>query len=451
MREIKVTGAEAPMSGPEMQRLCLEHTLYSWSKADGLAPTPVSRAEGIYFWTPEGKRYTDWNSQLMSVNVGHAHPKVIAAMKAQLDALIFSHPGTATVPRARLGRLMAELTPGDIDVFFYTLGGAEANENAVRAARLFTKRNKVLSFYRSYHGGTHLTVNLTGDPRRWANEPAPPGVVHAHGPFPWGFDFGKTDAEITANHLRYLEDTIAMEGPESFAALIVETVTGTNGILIPPAGWLAGIRALCDKYGIMLICDEVMAGYGRTGRWYAFEHGGIVPDMVTMAKGLTSSYFPVGAVGMRRKLAEHFRSNVFWGGLTYNAHPVGLATAEAVLRVMLEEKIVENAARMEGVVREEMNKLAARHPTVKTSRVIGLFGIVELQKDAKGTPMAGYNGSAPAMTALAKAFDAAGIYTVVRWNGFMCNPPLTITEGQIRETFQVIDRCLEVTHAGFEG
>ncbi len=442
---------DPPMTGPEMVQLCLDHTLYSWSKADGLAPTPVSRAEGIYFWTPEGKRYVDWNSQLMSVNIGHAHPKVIAAMKDQLDELIFVHPGTATAPRARLGKLMAELSPGDIDCFFYTLGGAEANENAIRAARLYTKRHKVMSFYRSYHGGTNLTVALTGDPRRWANEPAPPGVVHAHGPFPWAFDFGKTDAEICANHLRYLEDTIAMEGPETLAAILIESVTGTNGILIPPPGWLQGLRALCDRHGILLICDEVMAGYGRTGRWYAFEHGNIVPDIVTMAKGLTSSYFPVGAVGFRRKIADHFRNNVFWGGLTYNAHPVGLATAEAVLRVMIEEKIVENAAAMELVMREELAKLAARHPTVKTSRVIGLFGIVELQRDSKGTPMAGYNAGAPAMTALAKAFDAAGIYTVVRWNGFMCNPPLNITEAQIRETFAVIDRCLEVTHAAFEG
>ncbi|HNC98128.1 MAG TPA: aminotransferase class III-fold pyridoxal phosphate-dependent enzyme, partial [Myxococcota bacterium] len=266
-----------------------------------------------------------------------------------------------------------------------------------------------------------------------------------------GFDFGKTDEEVCANHLRYLEDTIAMEGPDTLAAILIESVTGTNGILIPPAGWLQGLRALCDRYGILLICDEVMAGYGRTGRWYAFEHGNIVPDIVTMAKGLTSSYFPVGAVGFRRKIADHFRNNVFWGGLTYNAHPVGLATAEAVLRVMIEEKTVENAAAMEPIMREELAKLAARHPTVKTSRVIGLFGIVELQRDSKGTPMAGYNAGSPTMTALAKAFDAAGIYTVVRWNGFMCNPPLNITETQIRETFAIIDRCLEVTHAGFEG
>jgi len=386
----------------------------------------------------------------MSVLIGHGHPKVIAAMKRQLDELVYVYPQTATAVRARVGKLMAEVIPGDINHFFFTLGGAEANENAIRAARLFTGRHKILARYRSYHGGTQLTLSLTGDPRRWPAEPASPGIVHVLDPQPYDYRFGDGDDQITAKNLEYLEEVIQMEGPQSIAAMIIETVTGTNGVLPPPRGYLKGLKALLSKHGILLICDEVMAGFGRTGKWLAFEHGDIVPDMVTLAKGLTSSYFPLGALGVSDRIADHFRKNVFWGGLTYNSHPLGLATAEAVIEVMREEKLVENAARLERVMRAEMDRLQSKHPSVKEGRCIGLFGMIDLQKNRKGAPLAPYNGGHPAMNKLAAFFRDNGLFTFVRWGSFTCNPPLTITEEQLREGFAIVDRGLQITDAAVE-
>jgi taurine--2-oxoglutarate transaminase len=443
--------AAEPLPTQEMIDLCKSHTLYTWSANDAVNPLPIARAEGVYLYSPEGQRILDFNSQLMSVLIGHGHPRVIEAMKHQLDELIFVYPQTATQVRARLGKLMAEHTPGDINTFFFTLGGAEANENAAKAARLFTGRQKIMASYRSYHGGTALTMGLTGDPRRWANEPAPPGIVHFMDPRPYDYSFGNTEEEVTANHLKYLEETIVMEGAHTIAAIFRETVTGTNGLLVPPKGWLQGVRALCDKYGILLICDEVMAGMGRTGKLYAFEHFDVIPDIVTMAKGLTSSYFPLGAMGMRDKIADHFRKNVFWGGLTYNSHPVGLATAEAVLHVMLDEGMIENAARMGKVMREHMDRLQAKHPSIAEGRQIGLFGMMDVRKNSKGEPLAPYNGSHPAMNALAKFFKDEGLFTFVRWSQFTCNPPLCITEAQLAEGFDIIDRGLAITDAVYEG
>src|SRR5262245_34547492 len=381
---------------------CLKHSLYSWSATGAIDPLPVARAEGVFMFTPDGRRILDFNSQLMSVNIGHSHPRVVERMKQACDKLLFAHPGTATEIRARFSKRLADLCPGDLDVFFFTLGGAEANENAIRAAKQFTGRSKILSRYRSYHGGTNAMLQLTGDPRRWANEPGMPGVVRVMDPAPYNYSFGDSPEEITRNNLAYVEEVIDYEGPHTIAAMIVESVTGTNGILIPPPGYLAGLKELLSRHGILLICDEVMAGFGRTGKLFAFEHGGIVPDIVTMAKGLTSSYVPLGAVGLSRRIAEHFKKNVFWGGLTYNAHPYCLDVADAVLDVLLDEGMIENAARLEPVMRSEMEKLAARHPSVRTHRNVGLFGIVEIRKDSKGTPIAGYNQSHPAMGRFAK-------------------------------------------------
>jgi taurine--2-oxoglutarate transaminase len=439
------------MDAKEMIELSKKHTLFSWSATDAVDPTPVARAEGIYMYTPDGKRIIDFNSQMMSVLVGHHHPKVVAAMKKQLDTLIYAYPGAATEPRARLGKLMAEITPGDINTFFYTTGGAEANENAIRMARLFTGRQKIISRYRSYHGGTNATMQLTGDPRRWPNEPGGPGYIHVMDPVPYNYSFGTTDAERTEQNLKYLEEVIMYEGGHTIAAMIVESVTGTNGILVPPAGFFEGLHKLLKKNGILLICDEVMAGIGRTGKMYGFEHGNIVPDIVTMAKGLTSSYVPLGAVGVNDAIANHFRKNVYWGGLTYNAHPFALATAEACIRVTIDEGLVENSAKLGHVLRAETTRMKAKHPSMKEARNIGLFGIVELQKDTKGTPMAPYNGNSEAMTALAKFFKDNGLFTFVRWNTFMTNPPLVITEAQLKEALAIIDAGLDVTDKYVEG
>ena len=435
----------------EIVELCKKHSMYSWSAGKQVDPLPFARAEGVYFWTHEGQRFLDFNSQLMSVNIGHSHPKVIAKMKEALDGVIYAYPGTATEPRAILSKRLAQLVPGDINSFFYTLGGAEANENAIRAARLYTGRSKILSRYRSYHGGTNATLQLTGDPRRWANEPGMPGVIRVMDPQPYDFSFGHTEEEKTAANLRYLEEVIQYENPKDIAAMFIETVVGTNGILPPPKGYLRGLRDLLDKYGILLICDEVMCGFGRTGKWFGFEHGGIVPDILTMAKGLTSSYFPLGAMGVSDKIAAYFQENTFWGGLTYNAHPFGLATALAVLDVMEEEGLVEHAAAMESVMRQEMQSLKEKHPCVKEYRCIGVFGMVDLQRNTQGDWLAPYNGSHPAMNQLAAFFRKEGLFTFIRWSSFMCNPPLTITPEQIREAFDIIDRGLSIVDDALEG
>ncbi len=439
------------MDSREMIDLCKKHTIYTWAQGDAVAPLPIARAEGIYLYTPEGDRIIDFNSQLMSVLIGHGHPKVREAIKKQVDELTYVFPGTATAVRARVSKMLAELVPGNLNTFFFTLGGAEAVENAVRAARLYSGKQKIIVRYRSYHGGTNLCMQLTGDPRRWANEPGTPGVVRVMDPWPYDFSWGDTEEEITKNNLTYLEEVIQYEGPHTIAAMMIETVTGTNGILAPPKGYLKGLRALLDKYGILLICDEVMCGFGRTGKWFAFEHGGIVPDILTMAKGLTSSYIPLGATAVSDPIADYFRENVFWGGLTYNSHCVGLATAEAVIGVMREEKLVENSAAMEKVMRGHMDRLKEKHPSMREGRCIGLFGMIDLQKDSKGTRLAPYNGSHPAMAELGKFFRENKLFTFVRWGSFMCNPPLCITEEQLAEAFEIIDRGLDLTDKAFEG
>lgn len=435
------------MSQQEMIDDCHKYTMWSWAAGDNIAPLAYERAKGIHFWTADGKRYLDWNSQLMSVLIGHSHPKVIERMKEACDGLIFAHPGAATEARARMGKKLAGLVPGDINTFFFTLGGAEANENAIKAARLFTGRHKILSRYRSYHGGTHAAMMLTGDPRRLANEPGANGFVKVMDPEPYLYSFGATDEEKTARNLQYLEEVIWYEGADKIAAMFIETVTGTNGILAPPKGYLKGLKELLSKYGILLVCDEVMAGFGRTGKMFAFEHGDIVPDIVTMAKGLTSSYVPLGAMGVSDRIAAHFRKNTFWGGLTYNAHPFALSTADAVIDVLIEENMVDNAASLQPVMRSEMERLKARHKSVKGGRAIGLFGMVDLQKDDKGTPLAPYGGASPVVKALYGAFLERGLWTVMTPSGFMCNPPLCITEAELREGFAIVDDALSVADA----
>ena len=438
------------MNEQEMIDLCLKHTMYTWAATGSVDPLPIERAEGIYIYSPSGRRWLDFNSQLMSVNIGHSHPKVVKAIQDQAAKLIYTYPGTATEIRALLGKKMAEMVPGNINTFFFTLGGAEANENAIKAAKLYTGRQKILARYRSYHGATNATMQLTGDPRRWPSEPGMPGVVHVMDPWPYTYSFGDNEEEITKNNLIYLEEVIQYEGPHTIAAMFIETVTGTNGILPPPKGYLKGLKALLEKYGILLVCDEVMAGFGRTGKMMAFEHGDIVPDIVTMAKGLTSSYAPLGAMGVSDPIAEHFRKNVFWGGLTYNSHALGLGTALAVLEVMEEENLVENSRAMGEVMRGHMERMKAKHPSVKTFRQIGLFGMIDLQK-APGVDMAPYNGSHPAMGELGKFFKDNGLFTFIRWGSFMCNPPLCITEAELAEAFAIIDRGLEITDRAFEG
>ncbi|HEU4405743.1 MAG TPA: aminotransferase class III-fold pyridoxal phosphate-dependent enzyme [Polyangiaceae bacterium] len=446
-----VNGGEAAMNSKEMIEACVKHSLFSWSATGKVDPMPIARAEGVYLYSPEGQRWLDFNSQLMSVNIGHGHPKVIEAIKKQAESVVFVYPGMATEVRARLAKRMAELVPGDINTFFFTLGGAEANENAIKAARLFTGRHKIIARYRSYHGATHGVMSLTGDPRRWPNEPGMSGVVRVMDPTPYDYSFGASDDEIVRNNLAYLEEVIAYEGPHTIAAMFVETVTGTNGILAPPRGYLKGLKDLLTRHGILLVCDEVMCGWGRTGKLFAFEHGDVVPDIVTMAKGLTSSYLPLGAMGVSDRIANHFRENVFWGGLTYNAHPMCLAAAEAAIEVLVGEGLVENSARMGEVMRGHMARLQQKHPSVREHRNVGLFGLIELRKNAKNERLVPYAGSHPVMGKLGKYFRDNGLFTVLQWGTVMCNPPLCITEAQLGEAFEIIDRGLALVDEVYEG
>jgi taurine--2-oxoglutarate transaminase len=430
------------MTGEQIVDLCRRHTLFEWSAQSAVDPIPVAGAKGIYFWTPEGKRFIDFNSQLMCVNIGHGDERVIRAIKEQTATLAYANPFMATDVRARLGVKLAEITPGDIDAFFFTNGGAEANENAIRIARMFSGRHKIGARYRSYHGGTAGALTLTGDPRRWAAEPGIPGVFRIPD-FYHGIQKGSDTSEEV---LGLTEEIIELEGAKTIAAIIIEPVVGTNGILVPPDGYMQGLRALCDRHGILLIADEVMAGFGRTGEWFSVDHWKVVPDLISMAKGLTSAYVQLGAVGMRRHIADHFEKNVFYGGLTYNSHPLACAAALATIAVYEEDRLIENSRSMGAVMRGMLEDLQGRHPSVGATRNIGLFGIVELVRNpVTREPMAPFNGTSPEMQALGKFFRTEGLYTFVRWNTFFTNPPLCITEAEMREAFAIIDKGLEIT------
>jgi taurine--2-oxoglutarate transaminase len=436
------TMSDKKMTGKEIVDLSRKHTLYEWSAQSKVDPIPVASGKGIYFYTPEGKRFIDFNSQLMSVNIGHGDPRVIQAIADQAATLAYANPFMATEVRARLGAKLAEITPGDIDTFFFTNGGAEANENAIKLARFFTGRHKIIARYRSYHGATAGAITLTGDPRRWAAEPGIPGVIHVLDPY-HGIERGWESADSS---LAMIEETIQLEGPSTIAAFILEPVTGTNGILVPPDGYLEGLRKICDKYGILMIADEVMSGFGRTGTWFAVDHWKIVPDLLCMAKGLTSSYLPLGAVGMRHHIAQHFQDKVFYGGLTYNSHPMGCAAALATIRVYEEDGLLDNSKKMGAIMKSLGEDLQAKHPSVGAVRSIGLFGIVELIRNRKTRqPLAPFNGTSDEMAALGRFFREQGLYTFVRWNTFFTNPPLCINEQQLREAFAIIDRGLEIT------
>jgi taurine--2-oxoglutarate transaminase len=437
--------APETMSADEIVALSKKHTLFEWVAQNTVDPIAVATAKGSYFYSADGKRYLDFNSQLMSVNIGHGDQRVIDAIAAQAQRLAYANPFMAHEPRARLGQKLAELTPGDLDVFFFTNGGAEANENAIKLARQYTGRQKILARYRSYHGGTGQVIAATGDPRRWAAETGVAGIVRAPDPHKWA----RPEPEPVERALAELEDVIMFEGGQTIAGFILEPVVGTNGILIPPDGYLQGVREICDRHGILLIADEVMSGFGRTGAWFAVDHWDVVPDLLTMAKGLTASYLPLGAVAMRQHIADAFAERPFFGGLTYNSHPMGCATALAVIEVYEQDGLIERAARMGEVMRTHHERLMAKHLSVGAHRNIGLFGILELVRDrATYEPMAPYNGSSDEMKAVAKHLKDNGLYTFVRYNTIHNNPPLTITEEEMAHGFDIIDGALDHADRG---
>jgi taurine--2-oxoglutarate transaminase len=428
------------MSSAEIVALSRAHTFFSWSIQGALDPIAIDHAEGIYLYTPEGKRIIDFNSQLMSVNIGHGDRRVIDAIAAQATKLQYVQPAFTTEIRARLGAKLAEILPGDLDKVFFTLGGAEAIENAIKLARHFTGRHKILARYRAYHGATLGAMTLTGDPRRWANEPGIVGVVR----YPDTHRWGDAEPRPVAETLQGLEDVIRYEGPHTIAAVFLETIVGTNGILIPPDGYIAGVREICDRHDILMVADEVMAGFGRTGRWFAVDNWDVVPDLMTMAKGLTSSYLPLGAVAMRHAIAEAFESKMFYGGLTYSSHPVSLAASLATIGVYEEDDLIGNAARLGPVMRRHHEALAAKHPSVGAHRNLGLFGIIELVRSHDPwTPMTPFNGTSDEMKAVGGYLREHGLYTMISNNGIHTNPPLCITEEQLGEAFAIIDGALD--------
>jgi taurine--2-oxoglutarate transaminase len=422
------------------------YLIHSWSVQSALAPLPVAGGEGRYFWDYDGNRYLDFASQLVNLSIGHQHPKVVAAIKEQADRLCTIGPPLANDRRAELARLVAEVTPGDLQRTFFTNGGAEANENAIKVARWVTGRQKIVARYRSYHGATGGAITLTGDPRRWHAEPGIPGVVRMFDPYTYRCPAGHPDPCPVCSGGPHLEEILQYEGPHTVAAVILETVTGTNGIIVPPDGYLESIREVCNRHGILLILDEVMAGFGRTGRWFACEHWDVVPDILTTAKGINSGYVPLGAMTVTEPVYDAIKDRFFAGGLTYSGHPLACAAGVASIEAFREEQIVENAAAMGKVLAAELPKLAARHPSIGDTRGLGLFWGVELVRNRETRePLVPFNASGEAAAPVARLVKAAldrGLYLFVHWNVIVIAPPLTITRPELDEGLAVLDEVL---------
>lgn len=440
-------------SGAVVRKNDRDHVFHSWSAQGLIDPLPVAGAQGSWFWDYDGNRYLDFASQLVNANIGHQHPKVVAAIKAQADRLCFVQPAFASDVRGEAARLIAELAPPRLNRVFFTNGGAEAIENAVRMARLHTGRHKVLSAYRSYHGATGNAIVLTGDPRRWSNETGISGVVHFWGPHTYRSAFYATDdAQECERALEHLERTLLFEGPHTVAAIVLETVVGTAGILVPPPGYLAGVRELCDRYGIVYIADEVMCGFGRTGAWFAIDHWDVEPDLITFAKGVNSGYVPLGGVIISDEIAETFRERIYPGGLTYSGHPLACAAAVAAITAMREEGIVEHAAHMgEHVIGPGLRAIAERHPSVGEVRGLGVFWALDLVKNRESRePLVPYNAvgaAAKPMNDLMAACRSRGLWPLINMNRVHVVPPCTITEAEVKEGLAILDEALTVADA----
>lgn len=446
---------ENELTGQEIVGKSREYTFFSWSVQKEANPIPIVRAEGVHFWDADGKRYLDFSSQLMNVNIGHQHPKVVEAIRQQANQLCYVHPGMATEPRARLGELLANVTPGDLSKTFFCLGGAEANENAIKMVRMFTGRHKIISQYISYHGATHGAIALTGDNRRWAVEPTMPGGIHAFNPYCYRCPFGWTRETCHRECIRHVEEIIEYEGPENVAAIFMEGVVGSNGIIVPPDDYWPRIREICDKYGILLISDEVMSGFGRTGKWFAVDNWGVVPDMITMAKGITSGYVPLGAVVVSERIARHFDNNMLWCGLTYNAHPLACAAGIASLQVYQEDGLIENAAQEGQHLGQRLEALKIKHPSVGDVRYIGLFSVIELVKDkTTKEPMVTRNAKGAELEIMKEVgafLRENGLFTFIKANMIFIVPPLCSTRSQLDEGLEIIDQALAITDARCTG
>ncbi|HEY7719555.1 MAG TPA: aspartate aminotransferase family protein [Pedococcus sp.] len=440
----------AASSEEQVRRDDRAHVFHSWSAQGLIDPLPIASAEGSWFTDYGGKRYLDFSSQLVNVNIGYQHPKLVAAIQEQAARLTTVSPAFANDARSEAARLIAELAPGDLDMVFFTNGGAEANENALRMARLHTGRHKVLAAYRSYHGATAGSIALTGDPRRWPSEPGIPGIVRYWGPYPYRSAFNaESEEQETERALQHLRDLVMVEGAHTIAAVILETVVGTNGILVPPPGYLQGVRDLCDEHGIVMIADEVMAGFGRCGEWFAVDHWGVTPDLITFAKGVNSGYVPLGGVVISRRIAETFSERPFPGGLTYSGHPLACASAVASIGIFREEGIIEHARALgEDVIGPGLRALAERHPSVGEVRGLGVFWALELVRDRRTRePLVPFNASGAAaapMNEFAAACKERGLWPFVHFNRTHVVPPCTTTAEEVREGLAILDEALEV-------
>ena len=426
------------------------HVFHSWSAQGLIDPLPIASAQGSYFTDYQGKRYLDFSSQLVNVNIGYQHPRLVAAIQEQAGRLTTVSPAFANDARSEAARLIAEIAPGDLNMVFFTNGGAEANENALRMARLHTGRHKVLAAYRSYHGATAGSIALTGDPRRWPSEPGLPGIVRYWGPYPYRSAFhAQGEAEESERALQHLRDLIMVEGAHTIAAIILETVVGTNGILVPPPGYLEGVRAICDEHGILMIADEVMAGFGRCGEWFAVDHWGVAPDLITFAKGVNSGYVPLGGVVISDRIAASFQDRPYPGGLTYSGHPLACASAVASIGIFRDEGIIEHARDLgESVIGPGLRELAERHPSVGEVRGLGVFWALELVRDRETRePLVPFNASGAAaapMNEFAAACKERGLWPFTHFNRTHVVPPCTTSAEEVREGLAILDEALAV-------
>ena len=433
------------LSAEEIVALNREYTFFSWSVQSATNPIPMTHAEGVYFWDADGKKYIDFSSQLMNMNIGHQHPKVIRAIQEQADRLSYAHPGMATEPRGLLGHKIAQVSPGNLKKSFFCLGGAEANENAIKIARFYTGRHKIMARYRSYHGATHGAIALTGDYRRLPAEPAISGVVHFLDPYCYRCPFGWTRDTCHRECIAHVEEVISYEGPDRIAAIIMEGVTGSNGLIVPPDDYWPRIRNICDKYGILLISDEVMSGWGRTGKWFAVDHWDVVPDMITTAKGVTSGYVPLGVVVVSEPIADYFEDKMLWCGLTYSGHPLACAAGVATIDVYEEDGLLENAVKMGNYLGKRLEDIKLKHPSVGDVRYIGLFSAIEIVKNGiTKIPI-------DPLTETGKFLRNNGLFTFIFHNILFVVPPLCVTTDQLEEGLEIMERALEITDAMYEG
>ncbi len=430
----------------ELANKSLEHNFFSWTVQSKSRPLVLDGGEGCYFWDVEGNRYLDFISQLMCTNAGHQHPKIVSAIKEQADKLCFAAPKFTTQVRAELAELLAEVTPGNLNKVLFTLGGAESNENAIKFVRHYTGKFKIIARFRGYHGASYGAMSLSGDIRRTKVEPGIPGIIHVPDPYCYRCSFHQQRETCNLECVSYIEEVIHYEDPERIAAIFMEGVTGSNGIFVPRDDYWPAVRALCDKYNILLVSDEVMSGFGRTGEWFAVDNWDVKPDIITMAKGLTGSALPLGAVAVSDEIAQYFWDRMLWMGLTYNGHPMCCAAGVAAVKVYRDEGLIENSRKMGQVVASELQKMQTRHPSIGEFRSIGLFGVIELVKD-RGTkePIVDWMaGETELMNRLYQELMNRGVYTFLTRNWLFMAPPLIVTEKELKKGLGAIDEVLDI-------